>query len=156
MTKIHFLMLTFLDSVNIWLLCTFIEIAKNYKENIHAETLITFAICSISSFFVIIKLEYVKGHTYFFENIFWDWATFYVVQISETLLLRLFKYLPYYLKVSQFQKQIVKPWILPNNKQMNTFLLICFLEEIQGTKKTFQNHLTFKPFSYVHAALFCR
>ena len=34
----------------------------------NAETLITFAICSISSCFFIIKLEYVKGHTYFFED----------------------------------------------------------------------------------------
>ena len=69
MTKIHFLMLTFLDSVNIWLQCTFIEIAKNYKENIHAETLITFAICSISSIFCHYKIAVCKrSHTRF-----WKW-----------------------------------------------------------------------------------
>ena len=29
------------------------------------------------------------------------------------------------IKVSKTQKQIVKPWILPKNKQMNSFLLLC-------------------------------
>ena len=56
----------------------------------------------------------------------------------------------YPLKVSQFRKQIVKPWILSKNKQMNLFLQVCdmflfvFLEEIEDSKKAFQNYLTFR------------
>ena len=53
-------------------------------------------------------------------------------------------------KVSKTRKQMVKPWILPNNKQMNSTSLlwylrltciVSFLEEIEDTKKTFQNQL---------------
>ena len=53
----------------------------------------------------------------------------------------------YVLKVSWFGKQIVKSWILPKNKLMNSFLLPCnmvFLEKIEDFKKAFQNYLTFK------------
>ena len=49
-----------------------------------------------------------------------------------------------FLKVSKFQKQIVKPWILPKNEPMNLFLLLCnlflfvFLEETEDAKKPFE------------------
>ena len=54
----------------------------------------------------------------------------------------------------KFQKQIVKPWILPKNKQMNSFLLVydifsfVFFEENEDSKKAFRNYLTFSGSFY--------
>ena len=48
------------------------------------------------------------------------------------------------LKVSQFRKQIVKPWILPKNERMNLFLLLCdvfsfvFWMKLKTPKKPFE------------------
>ena len=39
------------------------------------------------------------------------------------------------LKVSKTWKQIVKPWILPKNKQINSFLLLCDLFLFVSRKK---------------------
>ena len=47
-------------------------------------------------------------------------------------------------KVSSFRKQIVKPWILPKNEWMNSFLLVCevfsfvFRENPKPEKKCFE------------------
>ena len=52
------------------------------------------------------------------------------------------------LKVSWFQKQIVKPRILPKDERMNSFLLVfdvfsfVFLEEIEDSKKAFLNYVS--------------
>ena len=46
------------------------------------------------------------------------------------------------LKVSKFQKQIVKPWIHPKNERMNSFLLLCnlFLFVFWKKLKTLKRH----------------
>ena len=54
------------------------------------------------------------------------------------------KWLPLYVKVGWFQKQIVKPWILPKNNGMNSFLLLCdvfsfvFRKKLKTPKKPFK------------------
>ena len=48
------------------------------------------------------------------------------------------------LKVSQFRKQIVNPWIFPKNERMNSFLLLCdvfsfvFWKKLKTPKKPFE------------------
>ena len=62
------------------------------------------------------------------------------------------------LKVRQTRNDFFKQTLLPKNECTNWFFSTCrlvfvgFLEEIEDTKKTFRNYLTFKDIKYFHYA----